>query len=159
MLRGGNVCLMRLFPQNERVRPLLCYDYTLHIRPAAAAAAAAAGVDVVAKDGPTYRDLLPTPPPPGLVPSCAEGGVLGILPGVVGCIQVGSPSQATVDSCVGLLCFRCLLFFAVIHCFSKPFLGIEVDLWPRKFGHIKCRVSTERLGQKEVLDSETGIVF
>eukprot|EP00903_Cladosiphon_okamuranus_P012472 g11680.t1 len=39
------------------------------------------------KDGPTYRDLLPTPPPPGLVPSCAEGGVLGILPGVVGCIQ------------------------------------------------------------------------
>ncbi|CAN0306239.1 unnamed protein product, partial [Ectocarpus sp. 13 AM-2016] len=39
------------------------------------------------KGGPTYRDLLPTPPPPGLVPSCAEGGVLGILPGVVGCIQ------------------------------------------------------------------------
>eukprot|EP00904_Undaria_pinnatifida_P002453 jgi/Undpi1/12208/HiC_scaffold_5.g01884.m1 len=39
------------------------------------------------KDGPSYRDLLPNPPPPGLVPSCAEGGVLGILPGVVGCIQ------------------------------------------------------------------------
>jgi sulfur-carrier protein adenylyltransferase/sulfurtransferase len=33
------------------------------------------------KDGPTYRDLLPTPPPPGEVPSCAEGGVLGVLPG------------------------------------------------------------------------------
>lgn len=43
------------------------------------------------KDGPTYRDLLPSPPPPGLVPSCAEGGVLGILPGVVGCIQVIMP--------------------------------------------------------------------
>ncbi|MEC9466372.1 MAG: molybdopterin-synthase adenylyltransferase MoeB [Myxococcota bacterium] len=38
-------------------------------------------------DGPNYRDLYPEPPPPGLVPSCAEGGVLGILPGVIGCIQ------------------------------------------------------------------------
>ncbi|MEC9466142.1 MAG: molybdopterin-synthase adenylyltransferase MoeB [Myxococcota bacterium] len=39
------------------------------------------------QDGPNYRDLYPEPPPPGLVPSCAEGGVLGILPGVIGCIQ------------------------------------------------------------------------
>jgi adenylyltransferase/sulfurtransferase len=37
--------------------------------------------------GPHYRDLYPEPPPPGSVPSCAEGGVLGILPGVIGCIQ------------------------------------------------------------------------
>ena len=37
--------------------------------------------------GPCYRCLYPEPPPPGLVPSCAEGGVLGILPGVIGCIQ------------------------------------------------------------------------
>lgn len=37
--------------------------------------------------GPHYRDLYPEPPPPGLVPSCAEGGVLGVLPGVIGCIQ------------------------------------------------------------------------
>lgn len=37
--------------------------------------------------GPNYRDLYPEPPPPGLVPSCAEGGVLGILPGIVGVIQ------------------------------------------------------------------------
>jgi adenylyltransferase/sulfurtransferase len=37
--------------------------------------------------GPCYRCLYPEPPPPGLVPSCAEGGVLGILPGVVGCLQ------------------------------------------------------------------------
>jgi molybdopterin/thiamine biosynthesis adenylyltransferase/rhodanese-related sulfurtransferase len=37
--------------------------------------------------GPNYRDLYPEPPPPGLVPSCAEGGVLGILPGVIGTIQ------------------------------------------------------------------------
>jgi molybdopterin/thiamine biosynthesis adenylyltransferase/rhodanese-related sulfurtransferase len=39
------------------------------------------------QEGPNYRDLYPEPPPPGMVPSCAEGGVLGILPGVVGCIQ------------------------------------------------------------------------
>jgi adenylyltransferase/sulfurtransferase len=38
-------------------------------------------------DGPCYRCLYPDPPPPGLVPSCAEGGVLGILPGVIGLIQ------------------------------------------------------------------------
>ncbi|MCU0525488.1 MAG: molybdopterin-synthase adenylyltransferase MoeB [Elainella sp. Prado103] len=37
--------------------------------------------------GPNYRDLYPEPPPPGLVPSCAEGGVLGILPGIIGLIQ------------------------------------------------------------------------
>ncbi len=39
------------------------------------------------KEGPCYRCLYPEPPPPGLVPSCAEGGVLGVLPGIVGCIQ------------------------------------------------------------------------
>ena len=38
-------------------------------------------------DGPCYRCLYPEPPPPGLVPSCAEGGVLGVLPGVIGTIQ------------------------------------------------------------------------
>jgi adenylyltransferase/sulfurtransferase len=38
-------------------------------------------------DGPHYRDLFPEPPPPGLVPSCAEGGVLGVLPGIIGSIQ------------------------------------------------------------------------
>ena len=37
--------------------------------------------------GPNYRDLFPSPPPPGLVPSCAEGGVLGVLPGIVGSLQ------------------------------------------------------------------------
>jgi sulfur-carrier protein adenylyltransferase/sulfurtransferase len=39
------------------------------------------------EDGPCYRCLYPEPPPPGLVPSCAEGGVLGILPGIIGVIQ------------------------------------------------------------------------
>lgn len=37
--------------------------------------------------GPNYRDLFPTPPPPGLVPSCAEGGVIGVLPGILGSLQ------------------------------------------------------------------------
>ena len=39
------------------------------------------------KEGPCYRCLYPEPPPPGVVPSCAEGGVLGILPGLVGVMQ------------------------------------------------------------------------
>jgi len=39
------------------------------------------------KSGPTYRDLLPEPPPPELAPSCAEAGVLGVLPGIIGSIQ------------------------------------------------------------------------
>jgi len=39
------------------------------------------------KEGPCYRCLYPEPPPPGLVPSCAEGGVLGVLPGIIGLIQ------------------------------------------------------------------------
>jgi sulfur-carrier protein adenylyltransferase/sulfurtransferase len=39
------------------------------------------------KDGPCYRCLYPEPPPPGLVPSCAEGGVLGVLPGMIGMVQ------------------------------------------------------------------------
>ena len=40
-----------------------------------------------AKHGPCYRCLYPAPPPPGLVPSCAEGGVLGVLPGIIGSLQ------------------------------------------------------------------------
>ncbi|MGN6811740.1 MAG: ThiF family adenylyltransferase, partial [Thermomicrobiales bacterium] len=40
-----------------------------------------------AQEGPCYRCLYPEPPPPGLVPSCAEGGVLGVLPGIVGALQ------------------------------------------------------------------------
>lgn len=39
------------------------------------------------KTGPNYRDLYPEPPPPGLVPSCAEGGVIGVLPGILGTLQ------------------------------------------------------------------------
>ncbi|HEU5290521.1 MAG TPA: molybdopterin-synthase adenylyltransferase MoeB [Cyclobacteriaceae bacterium] len=43
--------------------------------------------DQSGKTGPNYRDLFPEPPPPGLVPSCAEGGVIGVLPGIIGSLQ------------------------------------------------------------------------
>jgi adenylyltransferase/sulfurtransferase len=50
------------------------------------------------KAGPCYRCLYPEPPPPGVVPSCAEGGVLGILPGLVGVIQATETIKLILDS-------------------------------------------------------------
>jgi adenylyltransferase/sulfurtransferase len=64
------------------------------------------------KQGPCYRCLYPEPPPPGLVPSCAEGGVLGVLPGVVGTIQATEAIKLILgvgDSLIG----RLLLFDAL----------------------------------------------
>ena len=49
------------------------------------------------KEGPCYRCLYPEPPPPGEVPSCAEGGVLGILPGLIGCIQATEAVKLILD--------------------------------------------------------------
>ncbi len=49
------------------------------------------------KEGPCYRCWYPEPPPPGLVPSCAEGGVLGILPGLVGVIQATETVKLILD--------------------------------------------------------------
>lgn len=63
-------------------------------------------------DGPCYRCLYPEPPPPGLVPSCAEGGVLGVLPGIVGSIQAMETIKLILgngDNLVG----RLLLFDAL----------------------------------------------
>jgi adenylyltransferase/sulfurtransferase len=63
-------------------------------------------------DGPCYRCLYPEPPPPGLVPSCAEGGVLGVLPGIVGSIQ----AMETIKLILGVgepLVGRLLLFDAL----------------------------------------------
>lgn len=48
-------------------------------------------------DGPTYRDLLPEPPPPELAPSCAEAGVLGVLPGIIGSIQALEAIKLLLD--------------------------------------------------------------
>ena len=64
------------------------------------------------RTGPCYRCLYPAPPPPGLVPSCAEGGVIGILPGIVGLIQANEVIKLVLgvgDSLVG----RLLLFDAL----------------------------------------------
>jgi adenylyltransferase/sulfurtransferase len=64
------------------------------------------------KGGPCYRCLYPEPPPPGLVPSCAEGGVLGVLPGIIGVIQATEAIKLIIgagDSLVG----RLLLFDAL----------------------------------------------
>jgi adenylyltransferase/sulfurtransferase len=63
-------------------------------------------------DGPCYRCLYPEPPPPGLVPSCAEGGVLGVLPGIIGSLQALETIKLILgrgDSLVG----RLLLFDAL----------------------------------------------
>src|SRR6202171_6267118 len=73
-------------------------------------------------DGPCYRCLYPEPPPPGLVPSCAEGGVLGVLPGIVGSIQAMETIKLilhTGENLVG----RLLLF----------------DAWGMKFRELKLR--------------------
>jgi adenylyltransferase/sulfurtransferase len=50
-----------------------------------------------ARRGPCYRCLFPEPPPPGLVPSCAEGGVLGILPGTIGTLQATEAIKVLLD--------------------------------------------------------------
>ncbi|MGC1106957.1 MAG: molybdopterin-synthase adenylyltransferase MoeB [Candidatus Acidiferrales bacterium] len=62
--------------------------------------------------GPCYRCLYPEPPPPGLVPSCAEGGVLGVLPGIIGCIQAMETLKLILGSGEPLI-GRLLLFDAL----------------------------------------------
>jgi len=64
------------------------------------------------KDGPCYRCLYPEPPPPGLVPSCAEGGVLGILPGVIGTLQANETVKLIIGKGEPLI-GRLLLFDAL----------------------------------------------
>ena len=62
--------------------------------------------------GPCYRCLYPEPPPPGMVPSCAEGGVLGVLPGIIGCIQTTEILKLAIGK-GNLLVGRLLLFNAL----------------------------------------------
>src|SRR5438034_2340570 len=75
-----------------------------------------------AEKGPCYRCLYPEPPPPGLVPSCAEGGVLGILPGTVGCIQATEAVKLILGA-PDILVNRLVLF----------------DAWRRRFRELKLR--------------------
>jgi sulfur-carrier protein adenylyltransferase/sulfurtransferase len=74
------------------------------------------------KDGPCYRCLYPEPPPPGLVPSCAEGGVLGVLPGVIGTIQA-TESIKLILGAGSTLVGRLLLY----------------DAWGMRFRELKLR--------------------
>jgi sulfur-carrier protein adenylyltransferase/sulfurtransferase len=78
------------------------------------------------KDGPCYRCLYPEPPPPGLVPSCAEGGVLGVLPGVIGTIQA-TESIKLILGAGSTLVGRLLLY----------------DAWAMRFRELKLRRDPE----------------
>jgi sulfur-carrier protein adenylyltransferase/sulfurtransferase len=96
-----------------------------------------------ARVGPCYRCLYPEPPPPGLVPSCAEGGVLGVLPGVIGVIQ----GIETVKLLLGLgrtLVGRLLLFDAL----SMSFRELTLRKDPR------CPLCGERPAITELQDYE-----
>jgi molybdopterin/thiamine biosynthesis adenylyltransferase/rhodanese-related sulfurtransferase len=97
-----------------------------------------------AKKGPCYRCLYPQPPPPGLVPSCAEGGVLGILPGVVGTLQAVETLKTILgkgDTLVG----RLLLFDAL----RMSFKELRIRKNPG------CPVCGENPSIKSLIDYET----
>ena len=77
--------------------------------------------------GPCYRCLFPLPPPPELAPSCAEGGVLGVLPGIVGSLQ----ASEALKLCLGVgesLAGRLLLFDALVTEFSEVKLRKDPDV-------------------------------
>ncbi|MEP7334728.1 MAG: molybdopterin-synthase adenylyltransferase MoeB [Actinomycetota bacterium] len=77
-------------------------------------------------EGPCYRCLFPTPPPPELAPSCAEGGVLGVLPGVIGSLQ----ANETIKLLTGIgepLVGRLLLFDALSATFTEVALRRDPD--------------------------------
>jgi adenylyltransferase/sulfurtransferase len=95
------------------------------------------------KNGPCYRCLYPEPPPPGLVPSCAEGGVLGVLPGVIGTIQATESIKLILGS-GSTLVGRLLLY----------------DAWGMRFRELKlrrdpeCPVCGDKPTIKQLIDYE-----
>ncbi|BBL78165.1 molybdenum cofactor biosynthesis protein MoeB [Rubrobacter xylanophilus] len=96
-----------------------------------------------AEEGPCYRCLYPEPPPPGLVPSCAEGGVLGILPGAIGVIQ----ATETVKLILGIgepLIGRLLLYDAL----GMRFREMKLRKDP------KCPICGENRTIHELIDYE-----
>ena len=74
-------------------------------------------------NGPTYRDLLPEPPPPGDVPSCAEGGVLGVLPGTMGCLQATEVIKFILGRTEGMASGRIIVFDAMKMKFNEVCLS------------------------------------
>lgn len=96
-----------------------------------------------AEKGPCYRCLYPEPPPPGLVPSCAEGGVLGVLPGIVGCIQ----ANEAIKLILGIgnpLIGRLMLFNAL----KMQFRELKLQKDPN------CPICGENPTIKELIDYE-----
>ncbi len=92
-------------------------------------------------DGPCYRCLYPEPPPPGLVPSCAEGGVFGVLPGIVGSIQ----ANEVIKLLTGIgepLKGRLLLFDAL----KMTFRELKLRRNP------ECPVCGDNPAQRELID-------
>ncbi len=87
--------------------------------------------------GPNYRDLYPEPPPPGMVPSCAEGGVLGVLPGIIGTIQATEAIKIILGA-DNTLNGRLLLFNA----------------WDMKFRELKLRPNPIRPVIEKLVDYE-----
>lgn len=87
--------------------------------------------------GPNYRDLYPEPPPPGMVPSCAEGGVLGVLPGVIGTIQATEAIKIILGA-PDTLSGRLLLYNA----------------WEMKFRELKLRPNLIRPVIEKLIDYE-----
>jgi adenylyltransferase/sulfurtransferase len=95
------------------------------------------------KDGPCYRCLCPSPPPPGLVPSCAEGGVMGVLPGIIGTIQAAETIKMIVGG-------------------AKPLVGrlLHFDAWRMEFRELKlekepnCPVCGKNPSIRELIDYE-----
>ncbi|HVN15758.1 MAG TPA: molybdopterin-synthase adenylyltransferase MoeB [Anaerolineales bacterium] len=96
-----------------------------------------------AKEGPCYRCLFPEPPPPGLVPSCAEGGVLGVLPGTIGTLQATEALKVLLgigDPLIGKL----LLYNAL----DMTFDFVKLKKNP------KCRVCGPNADVKKLIDYE-----
>jgi molybdopterin/thiamine biosynthesis adenylyltransferase/rhodanese-related sulfurtransferase len=93
--------------------------------------------------GPCYRCLYPEPPPPGMVPSCAEGGVLGVLPGIVGTIQATEILKLALGKGSSLI-GRLLLFNAL----DMKFRELKLRRDPQ------CPICGENPTIKELIDYE-----
>lgn len=96
-----------------------------------------------AEKGPCYRCLFPEPPPPGLVPSCAEGGVLGVLPGIIGSLQANEVIKLIIGQGEPLI-GRLVLFDALMMKFRELKLRRNPD----------CPVCGEHPTQTGLIDYE-----
>ena len=96
-----------------------------------------------ARSGPCYRCLFPEPPPPGLVPSCAEGGVLGVLPGTIGTIQATEALKILLG--IGSPLTGKLLLYSALD-MSFDFVTLKKNP--------KCRVCGPNADIKELIDYE-----